>query len=159
MRYAALFLAVLLHFSGAEVHAEIEAGELRSLLGHLQADGLWGEATFAGGRVRSLKVEHVGEDSVSVTEIFGPLQHQAATYALADFNSLRELGPQRIQSRHAAYRSSKSMLSALFLETGFGAVGADGSCRGHRDRYGGRWGGWLGAALGLDQGRIALPFA
>jgi len=116
MRYPALFLAVLLLFSGAEAHAEIEAGELRSLLGHLQRDGLWGEAAFEGGRVRSLKVESIGEDSVSVTEIFGPLQHQAATYALADFNSLRELGPQRIQSRHAAYRSSKSMLSALFLE-------------------------------------------
>ncbi len=116
MRYPVPLLAVLLLLFAAELRAEIADGELRVLLGQLQEGEFWGEAVLDGGRVRSMMVEEIKEDSVSVTEVFGPLQRQRTTYALADIKSLRELGPQRIQSRHAAYRSSKSMLSALVLE-------------------------------------------
>ena len=114
MRHLTPLSAVLLLFCAGQLRAEVE--DLREILGQLQEGELWSEAVFEGGRVRSMKVEEIKGDSVAVTEVLGPLQRQRATYALADFESLRELGPQRIQSRHAVYRSSKSMLSALALE-------------------------------------------
>jgi hypothetical protein len=91
--------------------------ELQGLLRQLQEAEHWGEAVLAGGRVRSMQVEEMRGDSVAVVEVLGALQRHEATYALSEFHSLRDLGEQRIQSRRAVYTSSKSMLSALVLET------------------------------------------
>jgi len=114
MRHLTPLFAILLLFCAGQLRAEVEG--LKGILGQLQEGELWGEAVFDGGRVRSIQVEEIKGDSVAVTEVLGPLQRQRATYALADFANLRELGPHRIQARHAVFRSSKSMLSALALE-------------------------------------------
>ena len=95
MRHLTPLSAVLLLFCAGQLRAEVE--DLREILGQLQEGELWSEAVFEGGRVSYMMVEEIKGDSVAVTEVLGPLHRQRATYALADFESLRELGPQRIQ--------------------------------------------------------------
>ncbi len=117
MRYIALSVATLLAGVTEGAEAQIEAGQVRTLLEELQSDNLWGEAVLAGGQIRSIQVGEIAEDSVHVTEVYGALQRRQATYAVADFSALRPLGSERIQLRRAAYGRSKSMLGALLLET------------------------------------------
>ena len=96
--------------------AQEEAADTRAQLEWLLSDGLWAEGLLSDGRVRSFQVVEMNADSVQVTEIYGALQRRSATYALADFSSVRVLGSERIQSRRAVYRSDKSMFRALVLE-------------------------------------------
>lgn len=106
--------AILLVVRGAE--AAMETEQVRSLLQEMQAEEAWGEATFADGRVRSLRVEEIAADSVAVVEVVGALQEREAAYSLAEIRTLRTLGPQRIQVRRAAYQQPKSGLVAFLLE-------------------------------------------
>ena len=106
--------AILLVVRGAE--ATMETEEVRTLLQEMQAEAAWGEAVFADGRVRSLRVEEIAADSVAVVEVVGALQEREAAYSLAEIRSLRSLGEYRIQSRRAAYQQPKSGLLAFLLE-------------------------------------------
>ncbi len=106
--------AILLVVRGTE--AAMAAEQVRSLLQEMQAEAAWGEAVFTDGRVRSLRVQELAADSVAVVEVVGALQEREAAYALAEIRSLRTLGPQRIQVRHAAYQQPKSGLLAFLLE-------------------------------------------
>ena len=106
--------AILLVVRGAE--ATMETEEVRSLLQEMQAEAAWGEAVFADGRVRSLRVEEIAADSVAVVEVVGALQEREAAYSLAEISSLRSLGEYRIQSRRAAFQQPKSGLLAFLLE-------------------------------------------
>lgn len=116
MRYVALSVATLLAGVPEGAEAQMEAGQVHTLLEEIQSENQWGEAVLTGGQVRSIQVGEVAGDSVRVTEVYGALQRRQATYAVADFRSLRTLGSERIQMRRAAYGHSKSMLSALLLE-------------------------------------------
>jgi hypothetical protein len=108
---------VVLLASATAVQAAMEAAELKELLSRLHEQKLWGEAVLADGRLRPIQVEALTEDSVAVREVVGALQERKATYALADIESLRELGELRIPQRRALYGQRKSMTMALVLET------------------------------------------
>lgn len=112
---------ILLVARGAE--ATMETEEVRSLLQEIQAEEAWGEAVLTDGRVRSLRVEEIEADSVTVVEVVGALQEREAAYALAEIRSLRTLGTHRIQARHAVYQQPKSGLFAFLLEVTPLAVG------------------------------------
>ncbi len=92
------------------------AGKVKDKLDKLQEEDLWGEAVLEGGRIRSIKVDSLSADSVSVREVLGPLQERPAVYALSEIRSLRELGSHRIPLRRAPYQGRKSMIIALTLE-------------------------------------------
>lgn len=106
--------AILLAVCKAE--AAMETQQVRDLLQQMQAAEAWGEAVFADGRVRSLRVEEMGADSVAVVEVVGALQEREAAYAVAEISSLRQLGLQRIQPRRAVHHQPKSRLVAFLLE-------------------------------------------
>ena len=132
--------AILLVARGAEAATEVE--KVRGLLEKMQAEEAWGEAVFTDGRVRSLRVEEIEADSVAVVEVVGALQEREATYALAEFCSLRTLGTQRIQSRRAAFQQSRSGLLAFLLElpvpgAGYFYIGEQEKDGGHLDFLGG----------------------
>jgi len=111
-----LWLLVLV-LSPVRGQAEMERGELKALLARLQSEQTWGEAVLTGGRVRQIRVDSLGRDSVFVREVSGPLFERAAGYALREFDSLRELGAHRIPLRNAPRREERSLWKALALET------------------------------------------
>ena len=82
----------------------------------LDRDDLWGEAVLKEGGVRPIRVVLIKGDTVDVREVIGALQERSATYAIAEFRSLRELGRHRIPLRRAPFRPHKSLTMALGLE-------------------------------------------
>ena len=98
------------------LHAALEPQELRAMLEKIQQNETWGEAVLEGGKIRPIKVQELGQDSVAVREVFGPFHERNKIYALTEFQSLRELGEFRIPLRRAPYREPKSMTVAIALE-------------------------------------------
>lgn len=107
-------MAMLIQVQVAGAAMEVE--QVRGLLQKMQTDEEWGEAVLADGRVRSLLVAAVSQDSVAVVEVVGALQQRAAVYALSAFRSLRVLGEHRIQQHRPAFRPQKSGRIALLFE-------------------------------------------
>ena len=101
---------------GAQTVA-MEAEQVQGELARLQEEGLWGELRLADGRMRSVKVESVAEDSAVVQQVVGAFQHLRAVYALSEIHSVRTLGSERIPPRRAVFGTSKSLTTALVLET------------------------------------------
>lgn len=92
------------------------ADDVSQTLRQLHEQSLWGEITLATGGVRQVHVQSMSDDSVSVTEVIGPLHQRPAAYAVASIRSARELGVYRIQQRMAPYRAPRSRTVALGLE-------------------------------------------
>ena len=90
--------------------------ETRALLRQLQENDLWGEAVLEGGRIRDIKVDSLGADSVIVHEVVGALHQRRAVYSLTEINSLRQLGVQRIPPAQMPRRGPKSLLGAMVFE-------------------------------------------
>jgi len=103
--------------SSTTAGAAVTAGSTRAVLEQLQADGQWGEAELASGRVRAFRVLEVSADSVVVNEIIGALHERRAQYGLQAIHSVRPLGLRRIPLRPAPYRPRRSPVLALGLET------------------------------------------
>ena len=82
----------------------------------LDREGLWGEAALKEGGVRPIRIVSIKGDSVEVREVIGALQERPASYAIAEFSSLRELGSFRIPLRRARFQPQRSMVTALGLE-------------------------------------------
>ena len=97
--------------------AAMSADKLRTTLHQLWQNDRWGEVVLDGGRIRAIKVDSLGDDSVAVREVIGAFQERAAVYALVEMRSVRELGEYRIPLRRAPYRTRKSLFTALALET------------------------------------------
>ena len=94
----------------------MDAAQLRAGLERLHGQGWWGELELADGLTREVRVDSVAGDTVAVREILGALMEHPAVYAFSQIRSLRELGPQRIPLRRAAYTVSRSLPLALGLE-------------------------------------------
>lgn len=119
MRYFlfVLWLVPALAVAAPPAGTPMDADELKELLGQLEEAQGWGEAVFADGSRRAVQVQGVEGDSVAVVEVFGALHQRDRRYALGQFHSLRDLGPQRIAPRHAAFGRRKSTTVAMVLET------------------------------------------
>ena len=63
-RCIALSIATLLAGVPQGAEAQLEPGQVRTLLEELQSDDLWGEAVLTGGQVRSIQVREIGRAHV-----------------------------------------------------------------------------------------------
>ena len=150
-------------------HAAGGSGKVFERLDHLRSENLWGEAVFDGDKVRSIKVDSMTTDSVSVIEVLGPLQQRLAVYALDDIRSVRELGTYRIPQQRAPFlerkspaalpgdRGGNSRRRLLLQRPGKDGNDHAGHLRGHRryrsrDKH--RRRGRMAPPGGLDQARI-----
>ena len=76
--------------------AAMEVAQVRGLLQKMQTEEEWGEAVLADGRVRSVLVAEVSQDSVAVVEVVGALQQRGlptarAGRALAGHNAITKV--------------------------------------------------------------------
>tara|TARA_B100000686_G_scaffold351787_1_gene451591 strand:- start:1836 stop:2417 length:582 start_codon:yes stop_codon:yes gene_type:complete len=86
-------------------------------LKRIQANQTWGEVELESGSVRVFKVMEISEEKVKVQEIVSALQERSAIYSIKEFKAIRELGKNRIAMRSSNYRSSRSRIGALAVET------------------------------------------
>lgn len=86
-------------------------------LKRIQANQTWGEVELESGSVRVFKVMEISEEKVKVQEIVSALQERSAIYSIKEFKAIRELGKNRIAMRSSHYRSSRSRIGALAVET------------------------------------------
>ena len=86
-------------------------------LKRIQANQTWGEVELESGSVRVFKVMEISEEKVKVQEIVRALQERSAIYSIKEFKAIRELGKNRIAMRSSHYRSSRSRIGALAVET------------------------------------------
>ena len=86
-------------------------------LQRIQANQTWGEVELESGIVRVFKVMEISEEQVKVQEIVSALQERSAIYSITEFKAIRELGKNRIAMRSSYYRSSRSRIAALAVET------------------------------------------
>ena len=85
-------------------------------LDSLRIQDSWGEIGFESGQMRQAKVTAVQDSTVTLTEVIGALHERPATYSLAEVQSVRALGPRRLQPRMSPRQGAPSMPLALGLE-------------------------------------------
>lgn len=95
---------------------QLAVADVMAELDSLRSRGEWGELSLTNGLVRQVQVDTIEGQQVMLQEVIGALHMRPATYALSDVQSVRPLGPRRIQSRMAARPSAPSLPLALGLE-------------------------------------------
>ncbi|MBT3344470.1 MAG: hypothetical protein HN712_21205 [Gemmatimonadetes bacterium] len=92
------------------------AADVAAELDSLRVQASWGELAFGNGQIRQVKVDAVEDGQVMLTEVIGALHVRPATYSLNEVQSVRVLGPRRIQPRMSPRQGATSLPLVLGME-------------------------------------------